>query len=341
MAEKTEKKINRKNSVHIVGYLKENTLEQVSTNEGENAIRGNLIIATDDLNSHKVQFYVSETNKDGETSEDYTKLVELLPDKTTSIADFLKNNPGATFEMAKNASTKVWAQARFEEYVSSEGERTTSMITIKGYKAGLKTASDSFNPSANFTMDIFIKEVVDEVIYADENDETGTPTGRVIVKAFYPAYNEVVHYIDFVAPVEDGVAAYLKANYKPTQTATVNGIILSLQEQIKKENADEGAYFGRPNETQYQTKFVRERRILGGTAHPLDQGAEGCITNDEIKAGLAKRATKAAENGKRAKEAKAKAAAQQPKQEAPKTQAPSNPSTPNTPASFSDVDFSF
>ena len=338
MAEKTEKKISRKNSVHIVGYLKENTLEKITTSSGDNAIRGNLIIATDDLNSHKVQYYVSEKTKDGETSEDYTKMLELLPDKTTSIADFLKDNPGSTFEMARNASTKLWAQARLEEYASSEGERTTSIVTIKGFKAGLKTATENFTPSANFTIDIYIKEVVDEVSYADENDEEGTPTGRVIVKAFVPSYNEVIHYMDFVAPVENNIAAYIKANYKAGQTATINGEILSLQEQIKKENADENACFGRPNEVQYQTRFIRERKILGGSAHPIEQGAEGCITNDEVKAGLAKRATRAAENGKKAKEAKSKANAQQPKEEAPKQQTSSNPSTP---ASFNDVDFSF
>ena len=333
MAEKETKTKARKNSVHIVGYLKENTLEDVTNNDGKRSIRGNLVIATDDLNSHKVQFYMNEKNKDGEENSDFAKMLELLPNKTTTIASFLKDHPGENYEVAKNASTKVWAQARLEEYASQEGERITSIVTIKGFKAGLKDASDTFKPCANFTIDLYIGDVVDEVEY---DGETPVPTGRVILRGLIPMYDKSVQSIDFVAPVEDNIAGYVKANYKKGQTTTINGEIISIQEQVKKENDDAPACFGRPNEVQYSTRFIRERRILGGSASPIKQGEEGCITNAEIKEGLAARALKMAENGKKAK-ANKEAKENSEQKEAPKKQQ----ETGAAPKGFSDEDFTW
>ena len=51
-----QKKITRQNSVHIVGFLQENTLEKVNIQDKGEVVRGNLIIATDETSRYKVSF---------------------------------------------------------------------------------------------------------------------------------------------------------------------------------------------------------------------------------------------------------------------------------------------
>lgn len=137
-----QKKITRQNSVHIVGFLQENTLEKVNIQDKGEVVRGNLIIATDETSRYKVSFYIPQYLKNGDESADFTSLLELLPEKTTSIAKYLKTNPGTTYEMATEAASKLWVVARFEEFASAEGERSRSMITLKGFKAGFKQEAE-------------------------------------------------------------------------------------------------------------------------------------------------------------------------------------------------------
>ena len=84
MAEKKTKT----NTVKIVGYLKENNLEQIVNARGDKVIRGSIIVATDNISSHKIQFYVAERTSSGEESKDYASLLNLLPDNTITVASF-------------------------------------------------------------------------------------------------------------------------------------------------------------------------------------------------------------------------------------------------------------
>ena len=328
MAEK-EKKITRQNSVHIVGYLKENNLEVVKTEKG-NAIRGSLLIATNDANSHKVQFYTYAKTKNGDDSQDYAALEALLPSQTTSIASFLKDNPGSTFEIAANASTKIWVMARFEEYASKVGERTKTMVTLKGFKAGVKNATDAspFVPKAEFVVDIFIKDIKPEIINETEEEGSGEETGRYIVGALLPMYDESVQYVDFIAPVEGGVAQYLSANFTKNDTLAIKGEIISMVTKVLKGGVEnESDFFGEAPEPQYETTFTRERLIKGLSRKPIKQGEEGCISLEFVQNGMVKRETKMIENGKRMKE-------KDSEEKKPATSAPEEPKN-----FASDIDF--
>ena len=170
------------NTVKLVGYLKENNLEQITNARGDKVIRGSLIIATDKISSHKVQFYVAETTSNGEDSKDYASLLTLLPDNTITIASFLKENSSADFDTAANASSKVWVMARFEEYATRSGERTRSMVTLKGFRAGFSKADKAFTPCAEFDVDVYINKIEPEV----ENEEK---TGRLLIEGLIPKYN--------------------------------------------------------------------------------------------------------------------------------------------------------
>lgn len=297
-----EQKKTKQNSVHIVGYLKENNLEQVSIQDKGEVIRGSLIIAVDETSNYKVQFYVPAVTKNGEDSKDFELLSEILPEKTESIAHYLKTNPGSTYETASQNATKIWALARFEEFASIVGERSRSMVTLKGFKAGVKQESEEspFNPHAEFTVDIFVNKITAEKEYADEEDEIGTDTGRLIIEGLIPVFDESVYSIEFIAPAEGGIAEFVGNTYKQGDTATLKGELVNIDKKILKEDNNEEEFFGVPAGPQYKTIFIRERVIRGLSKKPIHQGESDCITLAAVKTGLAKRLTKAQENGKRA-----------------------------------------
>ena len=288
------------NSIKIVGYLKENNLELTTNRDGVNVIRGSIIIANSETNAHRIQFYMAEYSASGNLNEDFDGMRAMLPTNCISIASYLKNNPDSTFEMACNASSKVWCMARFDEYGTKKGENETSYITLKGFKAGFKTVMDAspFAPCAEFTTEVYISEIKPEVVYNGDDDEEGTETGRLLLTGLIPTYDESVQQISFVAPVEDNIAAYISKNYKEKDTVTLRGDVINIVERKLKKESTENS-FGRKEEPQYETTFIHERRIAGGSATPIHQGQEGSISDEVVKNGLAKRMNKFIENAKR------------------------------------------
>lgn len=302
MAEKDKK---LQNSIHMTGYLSENNLEQVEQTKNEavsKVIRGSIVIATEEASNYKVTFYVTEYTKNGDASEDFKTLLGLLPENTTSIASYLKSNPGASYEEAKKNATKVWALGKLEEFASAVGENVRSMVLFKGFRAGIKqeTEESPFRPHAEFTVDMYVNKIKEEREYADEDDEEGTPTGRYIIQGLIPAYGGIVYAIDFIAPVENGIADFFASTYKEGDTGTFKGNLVNIsKKELKEDSEDEEEFFGEPRGPQYRTIFVRERVITGLSKKPLHQGDKGCITTSDIKKALTEREKKMAENGKR------------------------------------------
>lgn len=292
MAEK--RKDSNINTVSIKGYLKENTLEQVTSSTGDQVIRGALLIATDALNAHKIQFYIPATKFNGEHSADFDRMQELLPAKTVSMASFLKDASAADFEMAANAATKVWAMARFDEYATRNGERTTSMVTLKGFRAGVATADKGpFVPRAEFSATMYINKM------EPEQDEAGGVTGRIKIEGLLPKYKGLLDVVDFIVVTENGVADVVRANWHVGDTVRVEGDLVSLALRKKIEDTDNSS-FGRSRAPQYETTFIRERRIVGGNKSPIK--GEGELTKDMVKTGLALREAKMEQNGSRAQQ---------------------------------------
>ena len=292
MAEK--KKDSNTNIVSIKGYLKENTLEQVTSSTGDLVIRGALLVATDALNAHKIQFYVPETRFNGDHSADFDRMQELLPAKTVTMASFLKDASAADFEMAANAATKIWVMARFDEYATRNGERTTSMVTLKGMRAGVATADKGpFVPKAEFSATIYINTM------EPEEDEVNGATGRIKIEGLLPKYSGQLDIIDFVAVTDNGVADVVRANWHVGDTVKIEGDLVSLALRKKVEET-ENSSFGRSRAPQYETTFIRERRIVGGSKNPIK--GDGELTKDMVKEGLALREAKMVQNGTRAQQ---------------------------------------
>ncbi len=291
-----EKKKTRRNDVHLVGYIKEDNLEIVTQKHGEQVIRGNLVVVTDEKgsDSQKVQFWVSENTRKGDHSKDYDNLSELLPGRVVSVASFLEENPDANFEEAAKASTKVWIIARLDEYARRNGERVDSSVMIKGFRAGLKKDTDKipFAPKAEFDIDVYLEDITPEV------GENETETGRLCINGIFLDYKGKAQKFDFVAPTEGGIAAYIKGHYAVGTTVNLKGDLVNIIEREIDEDAED-EYFGRGNGPQYKTTFVRERRIRGGSKTPLKDGEDGAYTKKAIADGLAAREVTMDENGKK------------------------------------------
>ena len=269
-----KKEIKRKNRVTIAGYLRENTLEVVNSPYGK-SIRGALIISTSETNSHKVQFYVRDNNAE------YENLEKMLPGDTMSIANYLKTNSNSTFEEACGAATRMLVLASFDEFASRSGERVRSMITFKGFKATILDPTKPLTPRAEFDIDGYISDITPEIVDGEE-------TGRLKIICLLPKYNDSVSVVDFIAVKEDRVAEYIQKTFAVGDTASFRGDIYNIS--IKKlVESDEDEYFGKAKAPQYETTFIRERRIIGGAKKPIKDGEDGCIGKQFITDALVKR----------------------------------------------------
>lgn len=287
------------NEVKIEGYLRENGLELTRNNKQEEVIRGSLIVALDNVRSCKAQFYVNRFKplKPGETtrqeSKAYGKLVELLPGNTISIASLMKDHTAMTFDDAKELATKVWIYGALQEYVrKDEKGDVISSATIRGLSAGIKTESDKhpFTPKAGFEVEMYIEGKRPEM-------KDGEETGRIVLTGLIPEYDDSVSRIDFIATTDYAneektitVADYIEENYNIGQTVKIYGDVINTYVRVEKEGG--GHTFGRTLEPQYETTFISERQIFGGTATPLDEDDENALKKAEIKAALALRQQK-------------------------------------------------
>lgn len=300
MAEETKKTIvRRKNYVGITGYLKENTLECVKTKDGKDAIRGNLIVAINESEAYKVQFFASHFYKSGKENSTYKDLLEVLPNKTMSIASYLSGNSAANFQTAAQCSTKIHVRAHMEEYATKLDNKERSIVTLRGDGVKLKTATDArpFVPEAMFAVEMYIESMSEETKY-DKETENVEPTGRLTVTGLLPDYKGTMNRISFVVP-SGKLADFVQNNYEVHDTANFTGKLVDLeQKEVSAESNDDPFSWNGDGESQFKTTFVRERQILGreGGKLPIHEGEEGCITQEEVKQGLVLRDQRIAEN---------------------------------------------
>ena len=289
MAEETEKNIiKRRNYVGIVGYLKENTLECVSYN-GQEAIKGNLIIATSENESFRVQFFAYRKSKSGADNKTYLDLVELLPGKTISIASYLTGNPGATFQTAAQCSTKVYVRGELEEDTIKLDNKESTRCVIRGKSAKRRTVTEArpFVPEATFAIDMYIESMKEESVFNKETQDNEL-TGRLCIVGLTPNYQGVMNRITYVVP-KGKLADFVSSNYEVGDTANFAGVLVETFERKLADAADSDQFaFEAGGKNQYETKFTSERVIKGRDAGklPIHQGEEGCITIDEVKHGL-------------------------------------------------------
>lgn len=300
-----------RNSVRLVGYLKETTLDERTSQNGRKFITGFITVAIDEFNTNRVKFLVFEDkNKDK-----YDALSKFLPENVISVASYLKANPQATFAVAANMAAKVWVMSQFEEFASRSGEREKTAVTLKGFNIGYCDENKQFVPCATFEVDAYIDSIDNEI--EDEKE-----TGRLILNTIVPAFQDLVYRISFVAPVEGNVAKYIKEKYHSGDFARLGGDLIAMRVKVMEEAEERVDAFG-DEPQQYTTRFIRERLLRSGNK------VNAFLTNDQIKKGLAVRETEMDKNGQRktsgASKAEEAAPAENPVQAQPATTITSNP----------------
>lgn len=300
MAENATK---RKNSISVVGYLKENGLRQITDKEGGKVICGNLIIATDDISSYKVQsFYVKELDSKGNINDLFITLQKFVNNEVVSIASFLKGNPGADFEQAKAAATQIWASGEYEEYAVKDGEEIVSTPTIRGRRVGFQADSmKEFIPHTKFAFTTYVESI-------SEKDDKG----NVIISGLVEGYDKnsrssyAMNRVNLLCEADcNGVAVadYVSKNYKVGQTLELQGYISTVQTKTVTEAVTDG--FGTANTPeQVITKITHDYCVNGGKVAP------GTLawTKEQAKAGLIVRDSKALDNADRKNNRKSYAA---------------------------------
>lgn len=282
MAENTRKL----NKITAVGYLKENGLRVIVGKDGGKVICGNLIIATDEVSSYKIQsFYVKELDYNGNPNELFATLSDFVEDKVVSIASFLKANPGADFDQAKAAATQLWALGEYEEYAVKDGDDIVSVPTIKGKKVGFQAnSSKEFIPHTSFEFTTYVENI-------SEKDSKG----NVVIAGLVDGYDKnskgtyPMNRIELLCEAEK--AEYVSTHYKAGQTINLLGEISTVQTKTIKEAVTDG--FGSANTPeQVVTKISHDYIVTGGRVAPDTL----TYTKEQAKNGLIVREGKALDN---------------------------------------------
>ena len=287
MSEEKTKTTKFRNSVVLVGYLKETTLVEKVSQGGRHFITGNITVAVSEFDTHRVRFLVFQDN----SAEMYEKLTKFLPNNTVSVASYLKSTPTANFNTAASMAAKIWVVASLREFASRDGERVKTMPVLDGFNIGKCDPDKTFDPKSDFEVDAYIESMEDEA------DENGNATGRLLVSALIPGYKGIMYRVPMVAQVEMNTAKYMKNVYNVGDTALLKGKLLAMKVTLQKDEGAESEFFGEVEEQQYTTRFVREIVIKGGSKKPIPQGAEGSISKESVKEGLVLRETEMDKNG--------------------------------------------
>ena len=76
---KTNENKTVKNFVKLEGWLKDNTLAVMTTNNQKSAISGQLVIATSATEEFRIRLFAAETFTSGQKNPNYEGLLKLLP----------------------------------------------------------------------------------------------------------------------------------------------------------------------------------------------------------------------------------------------------------------------
>jgi hypothetical protein len=136
-------------------------------------------------------------------------------------------------------------------------------------------AGETFNPRAEFEVEIFVKSVVPEMKGDDE-------TGRVKVNAIIPVFGGKV--IPFELTVNEEGAEFVSDNYEVGSTTKVYGDIVNFKEVKETEVA---VAFGKPQK-KITTKTVREYLITGGS-DPYEEDNKKAYTIEAIQQAMVER----------------------------------------------------
>lgn len=220
------------------GVLSELNLEMTKDNKGQDIIRGNVVIKTDETNSVSYRVYTNRLTTKGEKNPAWDGLVTVM------------NTFNSIAKVGEQNATKVHVNGQYapSTFMGKDGSLREGVPQYRASFFSEVRNLDNYKPHAELTLEIFIRALTREVA------RNGEETGRVLVKGWVSLYNGLEP-VTLVAPKD--IAETIMNTFEVGQTAMFYADIVNSAYTVEIPVA-----IGKPRT---ETRFVNELLISGAT----------------------------------------------------------------------------
>jgi len=258
------------NTATIEGTVYSSTIVQkddFKDKDGKNytALTGRIIVRTGENESHTVQYFVKEKTAKGEDNKIFTNVKTVVDDLVT----IEMISEGKAPEGAEPTKVRVRGELALNEYYN-DADMLQSQLQVRGVFLNRVKPEDDFKPRAEYDVEGIVISNIAEV-EGEDNDETG----RQIVKALIPTYNNALP-IEFVSRKNEQDKDYIENNFETGTSVNLYGKIVNFSKKIEKKIE---AGFGE-DKVEIKYENVREVQITGGKVY--DEESEKAITQEQF-----------------------------------------------------------
>lgn len=274
------------NVTEVRGYVFSHNLEKRTTGEqskhpGQEYIRGDISIATDDDASNVVRVYytyVTPTIASG----------KMAGQKNPTYENLEKIMDGATYQDAGKDALRVRLTGDIEvnDWYNQQGELVSTQRIRGGIYLHFIPANEATNGKATFDCDVLINNVTDQ--------ESLDGSEYKSLKGFVFNWRGDVMPATFSLSNPNGMKAIDRLDISATEPyfGRISGNLISTTVEVEKEEDDSDVMFG-SFEVKPTTRTFRSWEISGMT-NPLEL-TEGSITLEELQEKLKERDVRLAE----------------------------------------------
>ena len=254
-----------KNTVDVIGRVKEVNLELGTTRDGKENIKGNVVVLVEEsvngeARSHdiRVRVYSNKFKRDGNINGLYTGY-ETVMNEYKSIADVGD----------KKEADLVHVQGSLElnEYISQDGtKRSSNQVSGKFFnRITTDDVKKRRGPKAVATIEAVVEGIKDEL------DQDGLPSGNKKLSAFnVDFFGELREnskpVIPFEAIVPENLADAFDDLYDTGDTGKFSLKINNYAEEATEEDVQEVSGFGSTEGlSEVKRSFVNNLEVIGGT----------------------------------------------------------------------------
>lgn len=254
-----------KNTVDVIGRVKEINLELGTTRDGKENIKGNVVVlvkenVNGEARSHdiRVRVYSNKFKRDGNINGLYTGY-ETVMNEYKSIADVGD----------KKEADLVHVQGSLElnEYISQDGtKRSSNQVSGKFFNRVTEDdVKKGRGPKAVATVEAVVEGIKDEL------DQDGLPSGNKKLSAFnVDFFGELREnskpVIPFEAIVPENLADAFDDLYETGDTGKFSLKINNYAEEATEEDVQEVSGFGSTEGlSEVKRNFVNNLEVIGGT----------------------------------------------------------------------------
>ena len=254
-----------KNTVDVIGRVKEVNLELGTTRDGKENIKGNVVVLVEEsvngeTRSHdiRVRVYSNKFKRDGNINGLYTGY-ETVMNEYKSIAD--------VGDKKEADLVHVHGSLELNEYISQDGtKRSSNQVSGKFFnRITTDDVKKRRGPKAVATVEAVVEGIKDEL------DQDGLPSGNKKLSAFnVDFFGELREnskpVIPFEAIVPENLADAFDDLYDTGDTGKFSLKINNYAEEATEEDVQEVSGFGSTEGlSEVKRNFVNNMEVIGGT----------------------------------------------------------------------------